>query len=110
MPSPLLVGKQLYIVSDSGVATCLDAKTGRELWQKRLGGSFAASPVLVGGRIYFFNRDGETTVILPAARYEEIAKNKLDGSHMASAAIAGAAMFLRTDKALYRIESPPDGP
>src|SRR4029077_199591 len=52
-PSPLLVGDELYLVSDRGVATCVDAKTGTEHWQERVGGNYSASPLLADGRIYF---------------------------------------------------------
>src|SRR5262245_12851068 len=54
-PSPLLVGDEFYMVSDLGIATCLDAKTGKIHWQERLGGNFSASPVFADRRIYFLN-------------------------------------------------------
>ena len=102
--SPVLVGDEIYVVSDGGVATCFDAKTGREHWQERMGGNYSASPLAADGRIYFFNHDGQTTVIEPGTEYRPIATNSLDGQFMASAAVAGSALFLRTDTHLYRIE------
>ena len=103
MPSMLLVGNELYCVDDSGIATCFDAKTGEQHWRERLGGNFSSSPMLAGGKIYFFNRDGDATVIKPGREYAEIAKNALDAGMMASPAVAGDTMILRTDGYLYRI-------
>ena len=104
-PSPILVGNELYIVNDrSGVATCLDALTGKELWKERVGGSYSASPTHADGRIYFSNREGETTVLEAGRTPKQLARNKLDGRHMASFAAVDGAFFIRTDKALYRIE------
>ena len=62
-PSPLLDGDTIYVVSDNGIASSLDARTGAVRWQQRLGNSFSASPVLAGGRIYFLDEDGRTTVL-----------------------------------------------
>jgi outer membrane protein assembly factor BamB len=102
--SLLLVGSELYMVSDNGVATCLDAKTGKLHWRQRLGGDFSASPLFADGRIYFLNQDGETTVVQPGTTFKKLATNKLAGAHMASPAVVGDAIYLRTDRALYRIE------
>lgn len=103
-PSPLVVGDELYIVSDRGVATCLDAFSGEVQWQERLGGNFSASPLSARGRIYFLDEDGITTVIAPGREYKELAKNQLDGRTLASLAVAGRAIYMRTDTHLYRIE------
>lgn len=104
-PSILLVGGELYFVADTGVARCVDAKTGQTLWQHRLDGKYTASPIYADGNVYFSNEQGLTTVIRPSRGGPEIvAENQLDGRFMASPAVAGKALFLRTDKALYRIE------
>jgi outer membrane protein assembly factor BamB len=103
-PSPLLVGDELYVVSDAGIITCLDATTGKQHWQHRLGGNFSASPVLAEGRIYLLDEDGTTTVIEPGKKFQALATNKLPGRTLASLAIAGSAIYLRTDHFLYRIE------
>jgi len=103
-PSPLLVEEDLYVISDSGIATCLDAKTGAAHWRARLGGNFSASPVYGDDRIYFLNEDGETTVIAPGTQFQRLAVNKLDGATLASIAISGGALFIRTDGNLYRLE------
>ena len=103
-PSQLIVGELLYVISDSGIITCLELKTGKALWQERVGGKFSASPIYVAGRIYFFSEEGLTTVIKPGREYEELASNKLDGRFMASPAVTGKALILRTAGYVYRIE------
>ncbi|MEX0793847.1 MAG: PQQ-binding-like beta-propeller repeat protein, partial [Pirellulaceae bacterium] len=76
-PSPVLAAGRLYMVSDRGVATCVDLKTGDSIWVERLGGNFSASPTLAEGRIYFFGEDGRTTVIEPGDQYKVLAENDL---------------------------------
>lgn len=104
MPSPLLVGDEIYIVSDKGVATCLDAKSGQVHWTQRLPGNYCASPLFADGRIFFFNREGEATAIKPGPEFAKLGVNKLDGAYMASPAAVDGALYVRTDKALYRIQ------
>ncbi len=105
-PSPLLVGDELYIVTDFGIATCVDAATGDIHWQERLGGNHSASPVFADGRIYFQNEDGVTRVIAPGTDFRLLATNELDGSTLASMAVANGAIFIRTGSHLYRIAAP----
>jgi outer membrane protein assembly factor BamB len=104
MPSPLLVEGKIFMVSDGGIGSCLEAATGNQLWQERLGGQFAASPVYADGRIYCFNQTGTSMVIKPSGKYEVLATNKLDAGFMASPAVLGKAFILRTKTHLYRIE------
>ena len=106
MSSPLVVGELLYMVSDKGVATCLDAATGEPVWSERLGGNFSSSPLFTDGRIYVGNRDGDTFVIRPGREFELLATNRLDGGIFATPAAVGRAIYLRTDQALYRLEKP----
>ena len=106
-PSPILVGDELYVVTDFGIATCVDARTGAMHWQERLGGNHSASPVFVDGRIYFQNEEGVTIVIAPGTEFRELARNRLDGSTLASMAVSDDALFVRTDTHLYRIEEQP---
>ena len=101
--SPLLVGDEIYIVSDLGVATCLDARTGELHWRERLGGNFSASPVFADGRIYFQSEEGVTTVVAPGTEYRKLATNQLDGAILASMAVANGSLFIRTHDHLYRI-------
>jgi outer membrane protein assembly factor BamB len=102
-PSPVLVGEQLFIVNDAGIATCVDAKTGTIQWQQRLGGNYSASPVHADGRIYFQSEEGVTTVIEPATTFKRLATNQLDGAMLASMGVADRSFFIRTDSHLYRI-------
>ena len=106
-PSPILVGDELYMVTDFGIATCVDAHSGDIHWQQRLGGNHSASPVFVDGRIYFQNEEGITTVLAPGTEFEVLARNRLDGVTLASMAVADDALFIRTDSHLYRIEERP---
>ena len=106
-PSPILVGDELYVVTDFGIATCVDAHTGDIHWQQRLGGNHSASPVFVDGRIYFQNEEGITTVLAPGTEFRELARNRLDGVTLASMAVSDGALFVRTDTHLYRIEEQP---
>jgi outer membrane protein assembly factor BamB len=103
-PSPLLVGEELYVVTDNGIATCLDAKTGTGHWRERFNGNFSASPVSAGDRIYFLNEAGETTVIASGKQFRKLATNHLDGETLASIAVSAGALFLRTHESLYRIQ------
>ena len=104
-PSFLLVGEELYMVSDNGIATCFDAKTGTVRWQQRLGGTYSASPTFADGRIYFQNEDGETVVIAPGKEFRKLAVNQLDGQTLATLAISGGQIFLRTGTHLYAIRN-----
>lgn len=106
MSSPLLVGEELYFVSDSGgMLTCLDALTGHEHYRERLGGNYSSSPLHADGRIYLSNREGKTVVIEPGKQFKVLAENQLPGKIMASPVALDRSLFLRTDTALYRIES-----
>jgi outer membrane protein assembly factor BamB len=102
-PSPLLVGTDLYYVSDTGVLTLADAKSGDLVWQQRLGGNYSASPVLADGRIYFQSEEGVTTVISPGREFKRLAVNQLDGATLASMAVSNGSFFIRSDSHLYRI-------
>jgi outer membrane protein assembly factor BamB len=103
-PSQVLVGDLIFNVHDSGVASCLDAKTGEEIWSKRLTGAYSASPLYADGKVYFCGEDGSATVIKADREYTELAKNQFDDGFMASPAVTGKALILRTKSALYRIE------
>ena len=104
-PSPILDGDFLYLIEDMGVASCLDAKTGKPAWSKRLGGDYSASPLVAGGRIYFFGQDGESPVIeADPKECKLLATNHLDGGFMSSPAASDNALFLRTKTHLYRVE------
>lgn len=108
-PSPLLVGDELYYVSDTGVLTCVDAKSGEMRWQQRLGGNYSASPVFADGRVYVLSEEGMATVFMPGKEFRRVAVNRLDGNTLASMAVSDGAIFIRSDTHLYRIGSPRSG-
>lgn len=103
-PSMLLVGGHLYTVTDNGIAACLNADDGAEIWKARLSGDYSASPLYAAGRLYFFGQNGTATVVAEGSEYSELARNQLPDGFMASPAVAGKALYLRTLKHLYRIE------
>ncbi len=113
--SPILVGDLIYMALDDSFLACVDARTGETVWKERVGGKFRACPIYADGRLYFCNLEGATTVIKPGRKLEVVATNELakDAPHddprrgpgfMASPAVAGKALFLRTRHHLYRIE------
>jgi outer membrane protein assembly factor BamB len=101
--SPLLVGNDLYYLSDTGVLSLADAASGQIVWQQRLGGNYSASPVFADGRIYFQSEEGTTTVIAPGREFRRLASNHLDGATLASMAVSGGSFFIRSQSHLYRI-------
>jgi outer membrane protein assembly factor BamB len=103
-PSILVVGNELYEVTDGGLATCLDSATGSVLWQQRIGGHYSASPLFAAGRIYFQSEEGVGTVIKAGRKFEQVAKNDLDERSLASYALADGALFIRTEHHLYRVQ------
>jgi outer membrane protein assembly factor BamB len=105
-PSPILVGDELYIVSDLGIATCLDALTGATHWVERLGGNYSASPVFADGRLYFQSEEGVTTVIAPGRQFRVLGRSELAEATLASMAVAGGSFYLRGSSHLYRVSVP----
>jgi len=102
-PSMLLAGDELYFVSDAGIASCVDARTGKAHWQERIGSGFSASPVLAGDRIYFQDEEGTATVIKPGREFVKLATNRLGERTLASYAVTDGSLFIRTAEHLYRI-------
>ncbi len=107
-PSLLLNGKELFLVTDRGVAACLDALTGEEHWRERLGGNFSASPVLAGGLIYFQDENGVATVVKASTAYEQVGRNEIGGGDrtFASYAIAADRFYIRSERAVYAVVAP----
>jgi outer membrane protein assembly factor BamB len=103
-PSLVIVGERLYFVSDQGIVRSLKTETGEEVWFKRLAGDYSASPLASGERLYFFNQSGLCTVIRAADEYQVLAENPLDSAVMASPAVSGNSLFVRTATSLYRID------
>ena len=104
-PSPLLIDDLMYMVGNEGHAACLEARTGALVWSARIGGNFMASPICAGERIYLTSMQGETTILKAGRDFEVLARNRLESGCLASPAVSGEALFLRTKTHLYRLET-----
>jgi outer membrane protein assembly factor BamB len=105
-PSALVHQGRAYLVHDTGILAVLNAKTGDELYKVRVGGgghTFSASPVAAGNRVFLLTEGGVTFVLEAADSYKEIGRNDLDEMTLASPAIAGGSIYIRTETKLYRI-------
>lgn len=103
VPSPIYHAGHLYVVNDSGVAMCVEAESGRQVWQDRLAGAFSSSPVLVGDFLYVSNEAGKTFVLKTGPKFEVVAANDLGDGGFATPTICGGQLFLRTNHALFCI-------
>ncbi len=103
MSSMLYVSPRLYLVTETGVAKCMQGATGEVLWRERLRGPFSASPVWADGKVYFLSEKGTTTVVEEGPQFKILATNELGEKCCASPAISQGHLFIRTDKALYCI-------
>jgi outer membrane protein assembly factor BamB len=102
-PSMLLVGDELYFVSDSGIASCINVTTGQSHWTERLEGNYSASPIYVNGRVLFLNETGLATWVQAGREFVVLGKNEVPGRTLATPAFSQGAMYLRTDEHLYKI-------
>ena len=105
VPSPIISGRYLLMVADSGIASCFEARTGKRHWMERLPGGHSPSPVSADGLVYFVSDRGVTTIIRPSETFAVIAKNELGEPVSASPAISQGQIFLRTHQHLYCIGS-----
>lgn len=103
--SPLLMDGLIYTAAEESFVTCLEADTGKVVWTERIGGKYAASPIYADGRLYFPSQEGVVTVLKPGRTFEVLARNTLADGFMASPAVDGKALYLRTRTHLYRVES-----
>ena len=101
--SPILVGDELYTISDKGVTTCCDVRTGKSHWSERVLADCSACPVFADDRLYFFGEDGTTTVIEAGPEFKVVAENALEGKFCASPALSQGHLFLRSDTVVYCI-------
>ncbi len=101
--SAVVVGDEVYFVSDAGIATCADAKTGSIHWTERVGGNYSASPVAAGGNVYFLNETGTTAVVKAGTKFELVAKNDLGEATLASPAVIDGTIFIRGEQHLWKI-------
>jgi outer membrane protein assembly factor BamB len=105
--SLLLIDGLLYMVNDQGYALCVDALTGEVVWRERIRNRHSASPIYAGGRIYWFSEKNLTTVVAPGREYRVLAENPLEERVMATPAVTGNALLLRSKTHLYRLEERP---
>ncbi len=103
-PSLTLVNDLLFMIDDGGIASCVEAKTGQEIWKERASGNYSAAPLYSAGRLYIFSEEGKATVLSASRQFNKLAENTLDDGFMASPAVSGKSLFLRTRSNLYRIE------
>lgn len=103
-PSMLAVEDDLYCVADNGVVTCADARTGKVHWSERLRGGFSASPTYADGKIYIQNETGIGYVLKAGKTFQKLAENNLGEASLASYAVGDGALFIRTDKHLWKIK------
>jgi outer membrane protein assembly factor BamB len=103
IPSMLYVSPFLFLVTETGVAKCLRAATGEEIWRNRLGGKHSASPIWADGRIYFLSEKGKTTVVKDGGKFHILAENELNEKCVASPAVSQKQIFVRSQKNIYCI-------
>jgi len=105
VPTPVSDGKYLYVLGDRGVMSCLDARTGTQIWaEKRVKpGIYSASPILADGKLYVTSEDGTTTVIKSGPKFEILAENDLESYTLSTPAISDGQIFIRTEDHLYCI-------
>jgi outer membrane protein assembly factor BamB len=104
MMTPILYGKYLYVCSNAGLLTCYEADTGKEVYKKRLGGvSYTASPVAADGRLYFTSEQGSVRVVKAGPEFELLAVNEVGDVCMATPAISGGTLFVRSQHFLFAL-------
>ncbi|MCA9117185.1 MAG: PQQ-binding-like beta-propeller repeat protein [Planctomycetaceae bacterium] len=101
--SQILLDDLLFMVSDGGVASCLEAKTGELVWQQRLPGEYWASPLYADGKIFFFSKEGKVPVVAASREFQLLSTNTFDEGFNASPAVTENSLLLRTRNHLYRI-------
>jgi hypothetical protein len=104
-PSLLLQGDLLYGIDDNGNASCWEALTGKTVWSESISGHYSASPLLCGNRIYLFSEGGKVTVLATGREFKSLAESVIGDGFMASPAVSGQALFLRSRTSLYSVES-----
>lgn len=107
VPTPLVIGPRMYLWGDRGVVTCVDAATGAVRWRGRVGGTYSASPVAVGGTVRNVSTDGEVVVIAEGDSFEPLGRTPLGEECRATPAVAGGRMVYRTANRLLAIDALP---
>ena len=107
LPSPLVTGGKVYVISELGIVSRIDAASGRIEGTISLGGRYSSSVVHADGHLYFTSEEGDTKVVLPGPDMKLVSSNPLDDGFMASPALDGGALYLRTKSHVYRIGGKP---
>jgi outer membrane protein assembly factor BamB len=108
VPAPLVYNDVVFLFRSGGIATTLDARTGKVLKQARLTGAledYYASPVGADGKVYIASEHGKVVVLRAAGDWEILAMNQFDSEIYATPAITEGKMYIRTRNALYAIGS-----
>jgi outer membrane protein assembly factor BamB len=103
VPSPVAIGRHFFLVSDAGIASCIEARTGKKLWTERLGARHKASPLVIGKYVYSLADDGQMFVLKADTRFEVVSRNRIDGNCHATPAVSRGQLFIRTTEYLYCI-------
>jgi outer membrane protein assembly factor BamB len=101
--SPVVANGLVFLANNDGLATCIDAANGKELWKERIGDKFRATPLVANGKIYFFTKDAQAIIIEASRELKVVQRNDLNEDMTASPAAAHGSLFLRTREHLYRI-------
>ena len=110
MPTPIVYGEYFYTCGNGGMVTCYEADTGVEIYKERLGGeSYTASPIAADGRIYFTSESGQVRVLKAGRKFELLAVNRMDDVCMATPAISGGMLLVRSQHFLYALGRKPAG-
>ncbi len=104
-PSPLLVGDNLFLISDRGLMSCLDAKTGEKIWEERVKGSYSASPFYADGRIYLTSEEGKGTLVDAGRKFKVLGEFEMKEKTFASFAAVDGALYVRTETKLYKFKA-----
>ena len=110
VPTPVCSGERLYLWGDRGVVTCVTAGDGTVRWRGRVGGTFSASPIVVGGTVVNVSADGEVVVIADGDAFEVLGRTPLGEPCRATPAVAGGRLFFRSVGRLHALDAVGDGP
>jgi outer membrane protein assembly factor BamB len=103
VPTSLAIGKRVFLWSEAGIVTCIEAATGKEHWQERVGGNFFASPIAIGQRILNISTTGEVVILSAGDTFEVLGRNNLNELCHTTPAVAGGRLYVRTAEHLYSV-------
>lgn len=103
VPTPLIYEDRMYLWSDNGIVSCVEAGTGKPVWMGRVGGTFFGSPICAGGNLYCVERSGTVCVVATGDKFQILAKNELGEPSRSTPAVAGGVLYLRGDKHLFAL-------